>query len=524
MGGHEWEIGDVMTLCFPVLKCFIPILPTVLTKKSLANYDHWSYLASLVFGENYRKISVNTLGPEIIKWWHHQCVSHKVMTSTMSVQSESSICWGAFPTSWIFIENSLVTSSLFGFQMKYFHSPRLVHTALQIQRLAKYDQCHAWNKTGGSKIPYPMDLNLFCQHFRGTHDCTWRAFEFERAVWTSQGEWKHFIWKPNNDDVTRGFFNKYCFLIGQTLVMSSLYETPIGDVMTLWFLVLKCLHQFSCSSYQKQGSPSTIHEIEKIWTVLLRSGRGTPPDQATQRILWFRTVSWTWHQLMCSLTIPTPSCKKKKQENMAVKGRLLDFYRLQQSWGKVMFLQASLILLTGGYLTPPEQTPPEQTPPWSTHPLEQRPPRADTPTPQSRHPLEHTPPRADRPPQSRHTPPVQTPPRADTPLEQNPPRAETPTPKQRLPPLSMLLDTVNAWVVRILLECNLVFVGGHPPNSGSATGPPRPQGPWPTWPFISVNNLDLDLESKSSSRKLPYRSRSRPSPTVKQRQTKDTLP
>ena len=90
------------------------------------------------------------------------------------------------------------------------------------------------------------------------NDCTWRAFEFERAVWTSLGEWKYFIWKANNDDVTRGFLNKYCFLIGQTLVMSSLYETPIGDVITLYFLILKCLHQFSCSSRQKQGSPSTI--------------------------------------------------------------------------------------------------------------------------------------------------------------------------------------------------------------------------------------------------------------------------
>ena len=40
--------------------------------------------------------------------------------------------------------------------------------------------------------------------------------------------------------------------------MSSLYETPIGGVITLYFLVLKCFHQFSCSSHQKQGSPSTI--------------------------------------------------------------------------------------------------------------------------------------------------------------------------------------------------------------------------------------------------------------------------
>ena len=97
------------------------------------------------------------------------------------------------------------------------------------------------------------------QNVAEINDRTWRAFEFERAVWTSLGEWKYFIWKANNDDVTRGFFNKYCFLIGQTLVMSSLYETPIGDVITLYFLVLKCLHQFSCSSHQKQGSPSTIN-------------------------------------------------------------------------------------------------------------------------------------------------------------------------------------------------------------------------------------------------------------------------
>ena len=34
----------------------------------------------------------------------------------------------------------------------------------------------------------------------------------------------------------------------------------IGDVITLCFLVLKCLHQFTCSSYQKQGSPSMIKE------------------------------------------------------------------------------------------------------------------------------------------------------------------------------------------------------------------------------------------------------------------------
>ena len=68
-------------------------------------------------------------------------------------------------------------------------------------------------------------------------------------------------------------------------------------------------------------------------------------------------------------------------------------YRPQRSWGKVMFLQASVILLTGGgYLTPPpgadplrDQTlpfPPEQTPP-GTRPPDQTPPRSRTPPDQT---------------------------------------------------------------------------------------------------------------------------------------------
>ena len=78
---------------------------------------------------------------------HFRTRKHKVMTSVMSslyasfrihmLQSESSICGGDFPTSWIFIKNPLGTSSLFAFQIKLFSfSLRL----LQIQRLAKYYQ------------------------------------------------------------------------------------------------------------------------------------------------------------------------------------------------------------------------------------------------------------------------------------------------------------------------------------------------------------------------------------------------
>ena len=54
--------------------------------------------------------------------------------------------------------------------------------------------------------------------------------------------------------------HKYCFLIGIYEYKMNSNETYICDVITLCFLVLKCLHQFSCSSYQKQGLPSTINK------------------------------------------------------------------------------------------------------------------------------------------------------------------------------------------------------------------------------------------------------------------------
>ena len=77
------------------------------------------------------------------------------------------------------------------------------------------------------------------------------------------------------------------------------------------------------------------------------------------------------------------------------------YYRPQRSWAKVMFLQASVILLTGGGVclsacwdtpSPRADTPGADTHhPWSKHhpgadtPWEQTPPGADTP-PGSRHP------------------------------------------------------------------------------------------------------------------------------------------
>ena len=83
------------------------------------------------------------------------------------------------------------------------------------------------------------------------------------------------------------------------------------------------------------------------------------------------------------------------------------YYRPLRSWGKVIFSQASVILLTGGGGLPQCML--------GYHP-----------TPRTR---DQVPPPRSRPPGSRHTPP---------------------------PAQSMLGDTVNARAVRILLECNLV--------------------------------------------------------------------
>ena len=121
---------------------------------------------------------------------------------------------------------------------------------------------------------------------------------------------------------------------------------------------------------------------------------------------------------------------------MSRKRRDFLYYRPQRSWGKVMFLQASVILLTrgGGSASVHAGIP---QPPWSRHP-----PGADPP--------EHT-------PSWEQTPPEQTPPWEHTaphPPEQTPPKQTPPPPT---PVQSMLGDTVNVRAVRILLECNLVF-------------------------------------------------------------------
>ena len=84
-------------------------------------------------------------------------------------------------------------------------------------------------------------------------------------------------------------------------------------------------------------------------------------------------------------------------------------------------------------------------------PRSRHPPRADTPqeqTPPRAGPLEQTPPRE------------QTPPGADTPSGADTPQSRHPSPRQTPPGVDTpLQDKVNELLVRILLECNLVFNG-----------------------------------------------------------------
>ena len=116
----------------------------------------------------------------------------------------------------------------------------------------------------------------------------------------------------------------------------------------------------------------------------------------------------------------------------------------------------------GMWQTPPGQTPPGWTPPRADTPW-QSPPQADTPLGKHTPPGQTHTPWADTHPLGRHTPPGRThTPWADT---HTPGQNHTPGqtfPRADTPPS----DTVNKRVVRILLECILVykwnFVAGNP--------------------------------------------------------------
>ena len=132
-----------------------------------------------------------------------------------------------------------------------------------------------------------------------------------------------------------------------------------------------------------------------------------------------------------------------------------------------MFLQASVILSTGGGCLPKcmlgyhhiplgADTPPEQTPPGADPPPEQTTPRADTPPPRADTPpgadkppgADNPPPRADTPPRYRvHVRKLQTDHDKDVTLQcyNNNLNVNTPSVSLRLNPLECIVTLENGW-------------------------------------------------------------------------------
>ena len=114
-------------------------------------------------------------------------------------------------------------------------------------------------------------------------------------------------------------------------------------------------------------------------------------------------------------------------------------------WGKVIFLHLFVILFTGGGRPQcmlgcplgPGRHPLDHAPPGTMHPPDQ----VDTLL------------GPGRPPGTMHPPRTMHPPGPGRPPQE---QADPPGPGRHPPAQSMLGNTVNAWVVRILLECNLV--------------------------------------------------------------------
>ena len=179
-----------------------------------------------------------------------------------------------------------------------------------------------------------------------------------------------------------------------------------------------------------------------------------------QHSLWF-----LMRELNVGRGLPAAELKVKERNGLVSRSRSAHYYRPQRSWGKVMFSQASVILLTGGgclpqsmlrYHTPQSRHPsPGSRHPQSRHPPEQTPP-GQTPPQEQTPPWEHTPPQEQTPPRSRH--PQEQTSQSRPPWEQTPPRSRHPPGADTLPAQSMPGDMVNAGAVRILLECNLVTV------------------------------------------------------------------
>ena len=110
------------------------------------------------------------------------------------------------------------------------------------------------------------------------------------------------------------------------------------------------------------------------------------------------------------------------------------YYRPQRSWAKVMFLQVSVILSTGGGSASVHAGMPDHPPDQADTPPTRQTPPAPGPLHQAPAPGRHPPDQAD-PPGTRQAPPG---------------------PGRHPPPGSRRQHTVNERPVRILLECILV--------------------------------------------------------------------
>ena len=129
-----------------------------------------------------------------------------------------------------------------------------------------------------------------------------------------------------------------------------------------------------------------------------------------------------------------------------------------------MFLHVSVIHSVHRGGVPGQGPPGPGTPPWTRYtPWDQVHPQVPGTPPRTRYPLgPGTPPQDQVPPRTRYTPQTRYPPGTrytPPPGPGTPPPGPGTPPGNRYTPLqSMLGDTVNAWAVRILLECNHVNI------------------------------------------------------------------
>ena len=103
------------------------------------------------FGKIFWKIGVSTSGLKSIKWWHHQvCLINIAFIPFIFAfipSNQKAVFVGSnlrrSQTSWIFIKNPLVMSSLFVMlSLSIFILLDCFMQLLQIQRLTKYNQLH----------------------------------------------------------------------------------------------------------------------------------------------------------------------------------------------------------------------------------------------------------------------------------------------------------------------------------------------------------------------------------------------